>query len=200
MCGYLQPRSNSRLRGIVWLVFFLFLPVTAFAEAFDTICLGINTSYLSFDRQFRRFWHSQSGGAIFVALPFYAGTIQGGIDFQSCKSLDKGQPDFNTLIGYVQWGERLCIAESFTALLSGQVGLARMSFAQKNEQAVFLTEHEIAFAADLTLSKTFYHTWQLQCGTGFHSICTHHQIHYYSLSFGVGKSFTTPLWLKEFLE
>ncbi len=192
---------NLKLYVLILLLFFTsILKAQNNTSAFETFTLGINYQSNINRNDFHNYWLSDGGIEGYFLTPFYFGEVQLGISYMPFSAKSVEQPDFTSLLLYLQWGYEFNLPVNFAISFNSSVGLFQMNFDDfENELSPgLLSERELATGLNTTLSYSFYNEWNLSFQLNYLRVFTHKKINLINLGFGLTKKFSSPQWLKDF--
>jgi hypothetical protein len=166
-------------------------------ETFDlslTLLTDINHGRL------HRYWSPGAAFAAGVALPFYLGSVEAGVQYAHPEALRGDVPGFRSLFIYAGWGGGHDLGRGLRAGGGLRVGVLAMRFDGDSLPDFRRRESELGVAARATLRWTPHGPWFTEASLTYQSILTHHHMEQVFLSAGLGRRFGTPIWLRDFLD
>jgi hypothetical protein len=184
---------------LLWLFPFLITAQNG-NSAFETFSLGINYQSNINRNDFHKYWLSDGGVEGYFAAPFYFGNTQFGITYTSFSAKSDLQPDFNSILLYLQWGYKINLPANFSFAFNASAGLFQMNFDDfdLDVDPGLLSERELALGVNAVLSYSFYNDWNLNFQLSLLQVFTHKKIELINFGFGISKTFSSPGWLKDF--
>lgn len=201
-------KSNSRSETwnptLSLFILILFFPVSLIAQncssAFETFSIGIHYQSNINSNDFHKYWRSDGGIEGYLSTPFYFGETQFGITYTSFSARSADQPDFSSLLFYLQWGYKFSLPLNLSVALNTSAGLFQMNFDDSDltVDTGLLTERELAIGLIALLGYSLYTDLQLNLQLSYYNVFTKKNIQLVNLGFGVSKTFSSPQWLKDF--
>jgi len=192
----------------VHLCFFVALLVLSFFPAsshgsgtanYDSLEVGVhyieNVNY----NGFHDFWRHGRGAGVFAVMPVYPGDVQGGVRFLSFGRKPDGVPGFKSVFVYLGLGKKWTLVPWLGLYTGIDVGSEQMLFDERVEGGNSI-ESEFAVNFGARLSPALRDNWALNISGNYEVVFTHKPIHLVVITVGVSRSFTTPRWVKEFLQ
>jgi hypothetical protein len=190
------------LSGIV--VFYLACSPSVYAqkEKRDFEKLNITLNYVSNTNRdtFHEYWKSSGGIEALVESPFYYGNIQSGIHISQFSSKQPDIPDFSSMFIYLGWGKDVIHPFNLIWFNGFRVGMFYMYFNEDEVNDNMKSENELGFSLESRLQHQIMKNWFINLSGYYTAIFTHKRIYHTYIAIGSGYSFTTPKWLREFLE
>jgi hypothetical protein len=166
-------------------------------ETFDlslTLLTDINHGTL------HRYWSPGAAFAAGVALPFYLGSVEAGLQYAHPEALRGDVPGFRSLFIYAGWGGGQDLGRRLRGEGALRVGVLAMRFDGDSLPAFRRRESELGVAARAMLRWTPHGPWFTEAALTYQSILTHPRMEQVFLSAGLGRRFGTPIWLRDFLD
>lgn len=169
-------------------------------SAFETLSLGVNYQSNINRNDFHRYWLSDGGIEGYFSTPFYFGDTQFGITYMSFSAKSDAQPDFNSLLFYLQWGYKFDLPLNSSLALNASIGLFQMNFDDSDlyVDPGLLSERELTISLNATMSYSFLKDWYLNLHLNYLDVFTYKKIQLINLGLGISKTFSSPQWLKDF--
>jgi len=185
---------------VLLLIFPAILTAQHSHSAFETLSLGINYQSNINRNDFHKYWLSDGGIEGYFSTPFYFGDTQFGMTYMSFSAKSDDQPDFNSLLFYLQWGYKLKLPLNFSLALNASTGLLQMNFDDSDlyVDPGLLSERELTIGLNATVSYPFFKDWYLNLQLNYLNVFTYKKIHLINLGLGISKKFPSPQWLKDF--
>jgi hypothetical protein len=203
-----QTKSESIFKFFklkLHLVFLLLIfPVVLTAQnshsAFETLSLGVNYQSNINRNDFHKYWLSDGGIEGYFSTPFYFGNTQFGITYMSFSANSDDQPDFNSLLFYLQWGYKFSLPLNSSLALNASTGLFQMNFDDSDlyVDPGLLSERELSVGLKAILSYAIYNDWYLNLQLNYLNVFTYKKIQLINLGLGISKTFRSPQWIKDF--
>jgi hypothetical protein len=207
--NHISSKNNilSRLIKNKFCLYFLFLffPFILAAQtntpAFENFSLGINYQSNINRNDFHNYWLSDGGVEANFSTPFYFGETQLGIIYVPFSAKSDEQPDYTTLLIYLQWGYKIDLPLNFSVTPSLFTGIYQMNFDDFDLEIDpgLLSERELAAGINALLSYSFLNDWNFTLQLSYLNVFTYKRIQLFNLGLGISKTFSSPQWLKDFL-
>ena len=172
-------------------VLFLVSPILLTAQnstsAFENFSLGINYQSNINRNEFHKYWLSDGGIEGYFSTPFYFGETQFGITYTSFSAKSVVQPDFTSLLFYLQWGYKLNLPLNFSLALNASAGLLQMNFDdfELEVDPGLLFERELTMGLNALLSYSICNDWYLNLQLNYLNVFTYKNIQLINLGFGI---------------
>jgi hypothetical protein len=147
-----------------------------------------------------RYWSPGTAFAAGVALPFYLGSVEAGVQYAHPEALRGDVPGFRSLFLYAGWGGGQDLGRRLHGGAALRVGVLAMRFDGDSLPEFRRRESELGVAARATLRWTPRGPWFTEGSLTYQAILTHHRMEQVFLSAGLGRRFRTPIWLRDFLD
>jgi len=147
-----------------------------------------------------RYWSPGAAFAAGVALPFYLGSVEAGVQYAHPEALRGDVPGFRSLFIYAGWGGEQDLGRRLQGGGALRVGVLAMRFDGDSLPEFRRRESELGVAARATLRWTARGPWFTEASLTYQAILTHHRMEQVFLSAGLGRRFRTPAWLRDFLD
>ena len=185
-------------------VLFLFVPNFISAQnntsAFETFSLGINYQSNINRNDFHNYWLADGGIEGYFSTPFYFGQTQFVLIYTSYSAKSDEQPDFTSLLIYLQWGYEFNLPANLSLAFYTSAGLYQMNFDDFDLEVDpgLLSERELSMGLNTTMRYTFYNDGKVNFQLSYLHVFTHKKIELINLGFGISRTFSSPKWLKDF--
>ena len=168
-------------------------------KAFKTI--SVSAGYLQNinENMFHGYWKSANGFELSAETEFYFGKIESGIQIFSVKARKIEQPDFMAVNMYIGWGLEQKLSSKLSLNTNFTVGNYYMNFDDNNIDETLKSESEFSLGLKTGVKYNVGNSLFINLSGRYQIIYTFHRIELSYFSVGIGKSFTTPKWLREFL-
>lgn len=166
-------------------------------ETFDfslTLLADVNHGRL------HRYWSPGPAFGAGVALPFYLGAVETGVQYAHPEALRGDVPGFRSLFIYAGWGGGHDLGRGLRAVGGLRVGMLAMRFDGDSLPTFRRRESELGIAARAALRWTIRPPWFVESSVTYQSVFTRHHMEQVFLSAALGRRFGTPAWLREFLD
>ncbi len=182
----------------------LFFPILLTAQnnttPFENFSLGINYQSNINRNDFHNYWLSDGGIEGYFSTPFYFGQSQFGLTFTTFSAKSDEQPEFTSLLIYLQWGYEFNLPADFSLAFYISSGLYQMNFDDFDLEIDpgLLSERELSMGLNTTMRYSFFNDWKLNLQLSYLNVFTNKKIELINLSLGISKTFSSPQWLKDF--
>ncbi len=167
------------------------------AQAFETLRLDLNLVANVNRNTFHEYWSPDPGVELNVAVPFYFGTLEAGFHYASFDGKAPEQPDFVSLFPYVGWSYDWRLAPRLDLDTGMRLGSLFTRFERGGET---LTEQEFGIGLGSRFRYAVAGAWSVDLAAEYRVLFTHERMRLLFIAGGISRSFTTPRWLREFLE
>jgi hypothetical protein len=192
------------MKRVMLLVLFLGMPAVAPAQAgaapFETLDLSlvvlgdVNRGVL------HRWWSPGPAVGAGVTTPFYLGNLELGAQYAHPTAIRNDVPGFRSLFVYAGWGGAHSLGQGFTAGGGVRAGLMAMRFDGDTLPTSRSRESELGAAARVALRWMPAGTWFAEASASYQAVFTHRHMEQVFLAGGIGRRFTSPTWLRDFLD
>lgn len=190
------------LSGVV--VFYLACNSSVYAQkeknAFETLNITLNFVSNTNRDTFHEYWKSSGGIEALVESPFYYGNIQSGIHISQFSGKKPDIPGFSSMFIYLGWGKDIIHPFNLIWFNGFRVGMFYMHFDEEKANENMRRENELGFSLNSRLQHQIMKNWFISLSGYYTVIFTYKRIYHAHVAIGAGYSFTTPKWLREFLE
>lgn len=191
-----------------WLVLLLFwLPLAASglaaqrrSPAFETIDLQVSLLADVNRGTLHRYWSPGVALGVGVALPFYVGRLETGLQYAHPDPTSDGVPGFRSLFAFAGWGGAHDLGAGVQVGGGARIGIMAMRFDGDTIPAFRRNESELGIAGRGSLRWMPRGPWFLEGSLLYQSILTTPRMEQLFVSAGVGRRFGTPTWLRDFLD
>ncbi|GAB4363255.1 MAG: hypothetical protein Kow0042_00930 [Calditrichia bacterium] len=162
---------------------------------------GLNISLNTNRNEFHRFWSSGKGAEANLSMPFYFGSVMGGVRIMPFRGKE-AIPDFYSVLYSFCWGKEIRLGKSPSIFPYAKVGSFVMYFEEQDSEEDYqeIAESELAAGLGTTVWIPFRSDWRLQLSGGYLIVLSYKRIHLMFFSVGVTYTVKTPPWLKELLK
>jgi hypothetical protein len=197
-----SPPLVRLLSALVLAVAFSTSAISAQARPspFETFDLGLTALTDINHGTLQRYWSPGATFAAGVALPFYLGSVEAGLQYAHPEALRAEVPGFRSLFIYAGWGGGQDLGRRLRGAGALRVGVLAMRFDGDNLPDFRRRESELGVAARATLRWTPHGPWFTEASLTYQSILTRPRMEQVFLSAGLGRRFGTPIWLRDFLD
>ena len=195
--------NRNKMKIFYLIIFLLFVPSVLYGQnsskAFKTISISAHYIYNSNHNIFHNYWKPANGFDLSGKTEFYFGKAELGAQLSFIKAQKIDQPDYISAYFYIGWGLEQKIS-SRAHLYSGfLLGNCYMNFDDDNIDINLKSESELGLSLKTGLRYNIGKDLFINLSGRYQIIYTYHRIHLSYISIGLGKSFETPKWLREFL-
>ena len=170
------------------------------AAPFETLDLGLTLLGDLAAGALQGRWSPGPAVGLGVTMPFYLGRVETGLQYAHPSARRDVVPGFRSLLGYVGWGGGRDLGGGFTAGGGLRVGIMAMRFDSDTIPGFRRSESELGVATRVALRWMPHRTWFTEVALSYQSVLTTPRMEQVFLSAGVGRRFTTPEWLRDFLD
>lgn len=167
---------------------------------FETFTLS--ASYLADVSQntFHDIWTTRDGGRIQFETPFYLGVAELGFHLYQNDSNDAAVPSFYSFFLYIGWGYEVPLPEGLRWINGFRFGDFHIGFDDDSIQEGVRTESELGVGVFTELRWFVTGRWSLRANAEYRTIYTYRRIDLAFVGVGIGRTFDSPGWLREFFE
>jgi hypothetical protein len=170
------------------------------AKPFDTVTLTVHVARSAALGSFAELWDSSPALRIDAATPVYAGIAQAGVHVFAQRALDPDVPDFDCVHVWLGWAYRWDFPRRVSFAAGVDAGVSYMMFDDEATARARKEETELGFGVDSRVAYAWTPAWSFVLSGTYRKILTRHPVEYVFVGVGVGRVFSTPRWLREFLE
>lgn len=185
---------------ILFLLLLAFCSTNLKAEPFDSSTITLNLISNINSNDFHNFWEPKTGFEINGSSNFYAGFLELGFNYNKNRSISNDQPDYTSIFSYIGYGLKYQFTKSISNYSSIRIGNYFMNFDDPNIHAELKSEHELGIGFNTSLQYSFSKNYAFNLSIQHYKIFTNKRIYLWSVAAGINYSFSTPKWLKEFLQ
>jgi hypothetical protein len=169
------------------------------SKAFKTISISANYLQNNNRNMFHNYWKPANGLEIQGETEFYGWKVELGTQFFSVKAKNIEQPDFMAVNICIGWGLEQKISSKLFLNSSFTVGNYLMNFNDDDIDVNLKSESEFSFGIKAGFKYNIGKNMFINLSGRYQVIFTYHRIELSYISIGLGKTFTTPKWLRRFL-
>ena len=170
------------------------------AEPFEKITLSLNGILNTNQNKYHNYWEKARGIEFQCETPFYLGLAESGVQIAVNNAKSDNQPDYWSAFIFIGWG----IDKNLTAGLSWyngfRIGNYYMNFDDNDIYPTLKSESELGIEFKSSIRYSFKNNISLMLSGRYRTVYTGRRIYHSFISIGIGKTFSTPRWLKEFLD
>lgn len=185
------------------IILLLVIPMGLFGQekskAFKTISISANYLQNINDNMFHDYWKPANGFELSAETEFYFGKVELGAQLFSINAKNIEQPDFLAVNMYIGWSWEQKLFSKFSIYSGFLLGNYYMNFDENNIDVNLKTESEFSLGLKAGLKYNIGKNLFINISGRYQIIYTYHRIHLSYISIGLGKTFVTPKWLREFL-
>jgi hypothetical protein len=167
---------------------------------FETLDLSIQLLADIHQGRLQRDWSPGPALGLGVAMPFYLGNAELGVQLSHPSARHASLPSFRSRFVYVGWSGTRELGRRLRAEVGVRAGIVGLSFDVDTLPAFRQHESEPALSARGALRWTPSAPWFTEAAVAWHTVFTEPRIEQIFLSAGVGRRFGTPTWLRDFLD
>lgn len=155
---------------------------------------GKNTSFIE------NYWEIKNTLGLSAEMPFYYGSISGGVLILPYSSKTNEKPDFRSLFIYLGLGKSIKLPFNTSFYAGLKLGNYSMTFDDDTINVNLKTESEFAAAFVSRFSATLLPNTNLNIGGDIIKVFTKNNMSVFHLSAGISYSFDSPAWIREIFE
>ena len=175
-------------------------PASHAEKPFDTITLAIQGVGATALGSFTDDWDPSPGGRVELVTPVYAGIARAGVHVFHHDAVDPAVPAFGSVYAYLGWAYEWKLPLSLMGSAGVEIGVAHMLFDDESTDSARREETELGFGITPQLAYALTPCWSVLVTGEYRQILTSRPIEYVLYGVGLSRTFSTPDWLKEFLE
>ena len=145
-------------------------------------------------------WVSDPGFELRALFPFYAGPAEIGLHQQTFDARIAGVPGFRGRFIFAGWGWDVRAARSLRLRVATRLGVYDFQFDAASLPSYSQSENEIATSAGAEAAWALGGGWEVMAAARGRIVLTEPRMRQFVLAAGVGRTFTTPSWLRDFLD
>lgn len=165
---------------------------------FSSIQLAIQIVNSGNDQTLQRYWTPEKGIEAVIITPFYWGEIHAGGQARSFSGTDTRYPDYKSISPFLGWGLSTALPYKINGYLGIRVGFNQMIF--DTLSGFQRGESEVSATINATVTMPISSRWTARLTVGRETTFTFKRIRLMQYTAGLGYTFSTPAWLKGFLE
>lgn len=196
-----MPPTRNRVAFLLASCLALLAPAAAIAQqgtgTFDFLRLDLGLVANVNRNALHDYWSPEPGVELDIETPFYLGLVELGIQYASFDARQAEQPDFISLFPFLGWGLELPLSEQLKWYNGGRIGSFLMRFDTPGAGG---HEQELAMALASRVRFAVGDAWSLHLAAHYQLVFTRERMRLLYITAGFSRSFTTPRWLKEFLD
>ena len=169
-------------------------------EPFSSIIFRLSGTINSNRNTFHSYWSSNGGASLDISMPYYWGEIQGGINLFDYDNKHNEIPDFLSNFIFIGWGANISHYKNINWFNGIRTGIYQMHFDDEDIHETQRTESELGLELYSRLALNINSNWSMHIAASYLRIYTYKRLEFFMLSAGIGFSFNSPPWLKEFFE
>jgi len=169
------------------------------AAPFETIGVSVSLVANVNRNAFHATWRSGAGAELGLASPFYAGTVELGIDQAGFESRTPGVPDFRSRFIFLGWHAGVA-SRSLRWSAGGRLGPYTMRFDDSSLPDYRRHENELGTELVSRLGWRPAAPWELAFSARYRTVLTEPRLRHVNLAFTATRDFRTPRWLRDFLD
>ena len=167
---------------------------------FETLDLGLTVLADINHGALQRRWSPGTAVGLGVTIPFYLGQVELGAQYAHPRAERGDVPGFRSLFVYAGWGAGRELGRGLAARGGLRVGIMAMRFDGDTLPAFRRRESELGVTGRASVRWMPAGPWFVEGSISYQSILTHPRMEQVFLAAGAGRRFTTPAWLRDFLD
>lgn len=175
-------------------------PASDTHKPFETITATVDVVGSAALGSFNDNWGPSVGGHVEFATPVYAGIARAGAHLFNHNAVNPAVPAFQTAWVCLGWTYEWRLPLRLAWGAGVEMGVAHMVFDDESTPRAREKETELGFGVTLQLAYAFTPCWSVVFTGEYREVLTKRPIEYVFYGVGLGRRFTTPRWLKEFLD
>lgn len=189
--------------------FFLIISILLFsssrliAQTTDSLVhLSLNTTYNFNENEFHNFWVPSPGFGIELSFDHPVGEIGAGLNLIRFSKQIHSTKSFYAVDYYFLYRYTFNIFSKFNFISGFNFGIFEFRFDDDDDikNSAEKIEREFALKLLTGFSYDFADTWKFELTNSYQHIYTKRKIELLFVAASVKKSFSTPIWLKEFFQ
>jgi hypothetical protein len=168
--------------------------------AFGTLDLGLTFLGDVGRGALHRWWSPGPAVGLGLTMPFQVGSVEAGLQYAHPSAVRDEVPGFRSLFAYAGWGMGHALGHGFTAGGGARLGVMVMRFDGDTIPDSRRRESELGVGARVALRWMPGRTWFGEASVSYQAVLTQPRMEQVFLSAGLGRRFTTPAWLRDFLD
>ena len=176
------------------------LPAQQRIAPFETV--GVSLSLLSNVNRnsFHDVWRSGTGAELSLSSPFYAGTVEAGLDQLSFDARFADVPGFRSRFYFLGWRLGIVRRRSIRWHAGARLGSFTMRFDADSLPDYRRSENELGTELASQVGWLPVPSWELSFSGRYRTILTEPRIRHVNLAVSLTRDFRTPRWLRDFLD
>ena len=201
------------MRRLIFASLILLFPIASFAQSTGPdsrkLYIDANTGLQLADNAFTQTWSALPSLQINIRPPFYSGQIEAGLRYMRFlgDAPTRTNSNFHSFFFYLGWSYPVQVTSRFQIGPTLRFGNTLMIFDEpeifESDPHRFVTDTaEIEFAYELALRNQYRlsDNWHVHATISYNRTLTEFPIPLSMLSAGVTYSFSSPSWIKKFLQ
>ena len=169
-------------------------------EPFDTITFRLNFLTNTNRNTFHQYWDPKIGMEGVGEMPFYLGSIEGGLHLFSFEGKSGDYPEFTSTYIFVGWGMNIPFSKDFSWYNGLRIGIYQMRFDDNEIHPTQALESELGMGLSTRFDIGIYSKLNLHLGADYIAVFTQKRLEFTFLKIGVSYTIDSPGWLREFLK
>jgi len=170
------------------------------AEPFKTITLGLNLLTNSNRNTFHQYWEPIYGIEAIGEVPFYLGSLEGGLFLFSFNGKSIDYPEFFSLYLFAGWGIKINFGSDLSWYNGLRIGTYQMRFDDNQIHPTQAVESELGAGIGSRFDLPILERLQLHLGIDYLIVFTQKKLEFVVLKAGISYTVDSPGWLKDFLK
>ena len=210
--GPVMTRSSARKNPLTVVTFLLLLVESLSGatgalsatpdarEPFETITLTVHAVGSAALGSFTDNWDPSAGARVELSAPAYAGLARAGVHVFGHEALSPKVPSFDSAYVYLAWAYEWAAPLDLAWAAGARMGAVYMRFDDETTPRARRFETELGFGVASTLTYALAPDWSVVLQGEYRKVLTKQPIEYVLLGVGLGRTFSTPRWLRELLD
>ena len=198
------PRVLHALgRTILLVIATSLVPVATAAQhrpaAFETIGISVSVLANVNRNSFHDIWQPGTGAELRLSAPFYAGTVEAGVDQLSFESEAVAVPGFRSRFIFIGWGLHVVRQAPIRWSAGARLGTYTMHFDDNTLPDYRRSENELGTELTTQVGWRFTPAWEAAISGRFRTVLTEPRIRHLNVAVTLTRDLRTPRWLRDFL-
>lgn len=144
-------------------------------------------------------WEPGAGLECYLETPFYLGVVQGGIQLLPYSTIRSDLPEYDSRFLYLDWRMPLRPSSRIRWSNGFRIGILQMDFDDPSATWHDRVDHELGLGLVSALDWEVLDGWSVRVTAVHRKIFISKPVEQTILHLSIGRSFSTPRWLLEFL-
>ena len=169
-------------------------------EPFQTITFRLNLLTNTNRSTFHQYWDPRYGMEVIGEMPFYLGSVEGGLHLFSFNGKSADYPEFMSIYIFAGWGINISFGPDLRWYNGLRIGTYQMSFDDSEIHPTQVLESELGTGLSTRIDIGIYRRLNFHLGADYIVIFTHKKLEFAIVKTGISYTFDSPGWLKEFMK